>query len=194
MRILLALGLLLSLACAAGAKPDDDSAAPRAEREGDDAGECEDGADNDVDGLFDCDDADCAGSPVCDTADSGTTEDDPCRSPPVVTELLVLPITESDQAWIALEIHVEDPDGDLSSLSGSRWWDDVVDGDVDTSGEGVPYGPLDGSLRGEVIPAFVVDGDRFAYATEYEFAVDVVDTRGCVSAVAVAAGTTPDQP
>ena len=33
--------------------------------EGDDAGECNDGADNDRDGLFDCDDPDCAGSPVC---------------------------------------------------------------------------------------------------------------------------------
>ena len=31
--------------------------------EGDDAGECNDGADNDRDGLFDCDDPDCAGSP-----------------------------------------------------------------------------------------------------------------------------------
>ena len=28
--------------------------------EGDDAGECNDGADNDRDGLFDCDDPDCA--------------------------------------------------------------------------------------------------------------------------------------
>ena len=33
--------------------------------EGDDPGECDDAADNDIDGLFDCDDPDCDGSPVC---------------------------------------------------------------------------------------------------------------------------------
>ena len=36
------------------------------EYEGDDAGECSDGADNDRDGLFDCNDPDCEASPVCD--------------------------------------------------------------------------------------------------------------------------------
>lgn len=47
--------------------------------EGDDAGECTDGADNDRDGLFDCDDDDCAASPDCanvDTADSETDTHD----------------------------------------------------------------------------------------------------------------------
>ena len=33
--------------------------------EGDDPGECTDGADNDRDGSFDCDDTDCAGAPAC---------------------------------------------------------------------------------------------------------------------------------
>ncbi|MBN2530542.1 MAG: hypothetical protein JXR76_29415 [Deltaproteobacteria bacterium] len=41
--------------------------------EGDDAGECEDQADNDMDGLFDCNDPDCSGSPVC--AGSDLTND-----------------------------------------------------------------------------------------------------------------------
>jgi hypothetical protein len=35
------------------------------EYEGDVPGECSDGADNDRDGLYDCDDPDCAGSPDC---------------------------------------------------------------------------------------------------------------------------------
>jgi len=35
------------------------------EYEGDDIGECSDLADNDRDGLFDCDDPDCSGSPLC---------------------------------------------------------------------------------------------------------------------------------
>lgn len=33
--------------------------------EGNEPGECEDGADNDLDGAFDCDDEQCAPSPVC---------------------------------------------------------------------------------------------------------------------------------
>ena len=37
--------------------------------EGDEAGECSDGADNDLDTLFDCDDEGCAGSPDCDDVD-----------------------------------------------------------------------------------------------------------------------------
>jgi len=50
------------------------------EIEGDDAGECSDGADNDLDGLFDCDDSGCEGSPDCagddDTGDDDAGDDD----------------------------------------------------------------------------------------------------------------------
>ena len=38
------------------------------EHEGDDAGECSDAADNDRDGMFDCDDGECAASPDCQVA------------------------------------------------------------------------------------------------------------------------------
>ena len=52
------------------------------ELEGDEPGECDDGADNDADGLFDCNDDDCAGAPVCqceDTdADGVCDADDAC--------------------------------------------------------------------------------------------------------------------
>ena len=43
--------------------------------EGDEAGECSDEADNDSDGLFDCDDEGCKGSPACkeEPATEGTT-------------------------------------------------------------------------------------------------------------------------
>ena len=40
--------------------------------EGDEAGECSDEADNDSDGLFDCDDEGCQGSPACKEDDSQT--------------------------------------------------------------------------------------------------------------------------
>ena len=45
------------------------------EVEGDDPGECSDDADNDRDGLFDCDDPDCAGADACD-GDDDTGDDD----------------------------------------------------------------------------------------------------------------------
>lgn len=41
--------------------------------EGVNAGECSDAADNDADGLFDCDDSDCVGSPSCHSQISGDT-------------------------------------------------------------------------------------------------------------------------
>ena len=46
------------------------------EAEGDDPGECDDGADNDQDGLFDCDDPDCEGSPDCQGDDDDVVDDD----------------------------------------------------------------------------------------------------------------------
>ena len=43
--------------------------------EGDDPGECDDGADNDRDGFFDCDDNDCQNSPICTGGDADTDTD-----------------------------------------------------------------------------------------------------------------------
>ncbi len=43
--------------------------------EGDDPGECSDDADNDRDGLFDCDDPDCSGAAACQEADADTDTD-----------------------------------------------------------------------------------------------------------------------
>jgi hypothetical protein len=45
-------------------------------REGDDPGECDDGADNDRDGFFDCADNDCMMSPVCDGDPDTDTDTD----------------------------------------------------------------------------------------------------------------------
>lgn len=54
------------------------------DREGDDAGECTDGADNDQDGDFDCDDDDCEASPDCEGGDDD--DDDDVVAPPVPDE------------------------------------------------------------------------------------------------------------
>lgn len=62
--------LLLALSFACFVEPDATS-----EHEGDDVAECWDGADNDGDGDFDCNDAECAGSPDCEEADADTDAD-----------------------------------------------------------------------------------------------------------------------
>ena len=51
--------------------------------EGDEAGECTDGADNDLDGLFDCNDEGCAGSPDCENVGepSGEPSSEPSGEP-----------------------------------------------------------------------------------------------------------------
>ncbi|MFN7144948.1 MAG: hypothetical protein ACK4YP_14320 [Myxococcota bacterium] len=79
LRALLALSILLSLACATADKEDaaidgdtEDTDAPAA-FEGDDGGECGDGADNDRNGYFACDDADCGASPDCETEEPDGT-------------------------------------------------------------------------------------------------------------------------
>jgi len=52
----------------------DDSPVEEILYEGDEAGECSDEADNDKDGLFDCDDDQCAGSPACKAEDKPKDE------------------------------------------------------------------------------------------------------------------------
>ncbi len=67
------------------AAPDDDDAAPddddTGEFEGDQPGECSDGADNDQDGLFDCDDPNCFGAPNCQGDDDDAAPDDDDTAP-----------------------------------------------------------------------------------------------------------------
>lgn len=64
---------------------DDDSSegATDSEFEGDEAGECADGADNDRDTAFDCDDADCDGAPDCDEEGPRPRGGCSCESAPV---------------------------------------------------------------------------------------------------------------
>ncbi len=65
---------------------DDDSQDDDDAFEGDEPGECTDGADNDMDGLFDCDDSDCEGSPDCQGCKCSST----AISPPQPAKVLLL--------------------------------------------------------------------------------------------------------
>ncbi len=60
--LLLPLTTSLTLGCGSDAAL---GVVPKPGLEGDEPGDCSDGADNDADGLFDCDDPDCAGSSDC---------------------------------------------------------------------------------------------------------------------------------
>ena len=76
------MGMAWVLGCPGNGGDDDDSSGPgddddaTGEIEGDEAGECSDGADNDQDGMFDCDDPGCYGSPDCAGDDDDAADDD----------------------------------------------------------------------------------------------------------------------
>ena len=106
--------------------------------EGDDPGECSDGADNDQDGLFDCDDTDCAASPDCgcdDTDGDGVCDDeDQCPGEDDTLD------TDGDGVPDCLDPcpddALDDADGDGVCDS-----DDLCPGEddiLDTDGDGVP--------------------------------------------------------
>ena len=71
--------LVLLLSCLALVLTACPTRAPQPEEEeefeGDEPGECSDGADNDQDGFYDCDDQDCWTAPDC-TGDDDSAEDD----------------------------------------------------------------------------------------------------------------------
>jgi alpha-tubulin suppressor-like RCC1 family protein len=112
--------------------------------EGDDPGECSDFADNDEDGLFDCDDPDCAGSPDCDVNDLPTAA--LVRVEPVGAQTL-------DPLTCVIETASVDLDGDPISYFFS-WTVDGVDAEV----EGAAVG-ADRTTRGEVWSCTVVAND-----------------------------------
>jgi hypothetical protein len=83
--------------------PGDDDSSPSGNFEGDQPGECSDGADNDQDGLFDCDDPDCFGAPECGGDDDASPgDDDDTTAGPGAPE-----ITLVTYEWIPAEMEFE---------------------------------------------------------------------------------------
>ena len=110
------------------------------ELEGDEPGECDDGADNDADGLFDCADDDCAGAPVCqcdDTDGDGVCdEDDACPDGDDTVD------TDGDGTADACD-PCPDDDPDDTDGDGVCDSDDAcpgADDTLDTDGDGEPDG------------------------------------------------------
>jgi hypothetical protein len=92
----------------------------------------------------------------------------------------------------------EDADADMKTMTVELWWDEVVDGAVDTAalGELGSY-TFDtdacASSGNTLFIDFQVDGNRFEYVTTYEFAGRVYDSTDMASEIVIASGTTPNE-
>lgn len=91
----------------------------RTEPEGANPGECTDGADNDFDGDYDCNDSDCAGSPDClesDCADGADNDSDglfDCDDPDCAENTTCVDDFEGDEAVECTDGADNDGDGDF---------------------------------------------------------------------------------
>lgn len=90
-----------------------------------------------------------------------------------------------------------DSDGDLHEMAITWWFDDVIDGAVDTSAAGEEQGYIRmeeqdcATAEATYGVVFEVDGNRFDYETAYEFAVIAYDAAGLATGQLVASGVTP---
>ncbi len=94
------------------------------EFEGDDPGECSDAADNDENGLFDCDDEGCQGAPECVP-----------NYPPGQPELRVEPLEPrtTDTLSCVIDVASYDPEGDVVEYAFSWTLDGVDTGIVEST-------------------------------------------------------------
>lgn len=108
---------------------------------------------------------------------------------------------DGEHPTVGIEMQVEDDDGDLDVLSMYVWFDAVVDGTVDVSGEAplaVEAWLFDGVDECTKFTAGLtlkpeVSGGMFEYNARYEFAVVAKDHHQVASAPMVADGVTPQE-
>lgn len=140
--------------------------------EGDEAGECRDGADNDRDSYFDCDDHDCSASPDCvgDSGDSGDGGEDTGDADPLDSE------TEVEDS--------EAPDSDSPADSGDGG--DSGDSADETGGTDSTVAPWSAvqvsyTLSWDFDDAYEVMLESYGLgdcSTTYEAVAEVTDTSG----------------
>ncbi len=100
--------------------------------EGSEPGDCSDGADNDIDGAFDCDDDGCTGSPDC-AIDSG-----PTNTAPVISVVLV-PAAPSTMDVLEAQVATEDEDGDELTVTYEWWVNGIAVGEISSSLDGADW-------------------------------------------------------
>ena len=165
--------LLLAPACALLAGDDDDDFAPVL-YEGDEPGECTDGADNDQDGLFDCNDPGCEGSPDCagdDDDDDTTAPDDDDTTAPDDDDTTVLDdddstVLDDDDTTVPDDDDSTVPDDDDSTVPDDD--DSAGDDDDDTTPPPATHATLRGSIIRSVAPAASGDAIGTLFVAIYE--------------------------
>lgn len=135
----------------------------------------------------------------------GDTDEETCEGTnPVLSELTVenfgmYEFEGEESPALKVTASGDDDDGDLHDMNLQIWWDDVVDGAVDTSSSGVEggfyaMGDTDcGTFSANYNLLLEVDGDRFEYGVAYEFAAVIFDAAGLDSGEPViASGVAPN--
>lgn len=126
---------------------DDDDATPP-DIEGDEPGECDDGADNDADTLYDCDDPDCAGAPAC---------EEELNTPPTAPVVSIVPA--NPHSTEPLNCFIEAPSEDADDHLVTYAWSWTVNGD--DSGVTDLVVPASETSTGDTLVCTVTPNDGF---------------------------------
>jgi hypothetical protein len=144
---------------------DDDDAEEVDQYEGDETGECSDGADNDRDGWFDCTDQGCFGSPSCSEGDDDDVvpSDDDDMTPPSDDDDATSPPSDDDDATQSGPIPHElcwQPTGLVSPRAGELW---VQTGGWQTIASNAgAFSVLCGTVQASSGDALIVNGEYSA--------------------------------
>jgi len=159
--------LLLSLGC------QDVGITEAREREGDDPGECSDDADNDADGLFDCEDQDCSLAPDCRP-----------NTPPNAPEIRIDPWvpTTTDNLGCVIDVPSADPEDDEITYT-YRWEVDGDDGGED------PNVSSSSTAKHQVWTCFVTPSDGIDQGTTVTASVTIDNTAPTQPGVSIQPGS-----
>ena len=142
-------------------------------------------------------------------ADCDVNPEDACEEAfscvePVIAELDVVNGGEAvfegvPHYTVQIDAQGEDDDGDLHNMRMTVWSDELVDGTVDTTGEGTAgsFAQMRDvdctTYMGGYSLGLAVSGTPYAFDTLYEFAAVVYDAYDTPSAPVIAAGYTPKE-
>ncbi len=142
--------------------------------------------------------------PIPKGGDTGDTAAVCSGTPPVITSLSAyadgLHELEQGQSYptMIFEIQADDDDGDLNFVTYQAWWDDDMDGTVDTSGSAKITGQA--TISSTRCASFTMDLDLSlasqgdpAYNVWYDFAVVIGDEAGLLSEPAYVQGAMPKE-